>query len=352
MEKGENMVTIKMIAEKAGVSRGTVDRVLNNRSGVNAETFQKVKEIAEKLGYEPNLAGQMLATRKKKIKLGYIVCDTTVDLFFKSVYAAAMKKAEELQQFGVTVEFYLIRELEDASIRSVLETVDFENLDGIAVVPLKLPSMMEFIKKVNEKQIPLVFFNLDAENSEKLAYVGCDYYESGRVAAGLVALVSPRKGKVAVASIFDDESPSFFNRYKGFLNELDMNYPELEIVNRETEIIFQKDDYSSIQKVMTEHSDIDSIYVVNPGNYRICEEISKLDMDKKVKIITNDIVKEQKRLMDEGIIVATIGQQPERQGTLPLQILYDYIGLGIVPQKYYYTELTIYIKQNISSATV
>ena len=103
---------------------------------------------------------------------------------------------------------------------------------------------------------------------------------------------------------------------------------------------------------MQEHSDIDSIYVVNPGNYRICEEISKLDIEKRIKIITNDIVKEQKRLMDEGIIVATIGQQPEKQGALPLQLLYDYIGLGIIPQKYYYTELTIYIKQNISTAAV
>ena len=350
--KGEIMVTIKMIAEKAGVSRGTVDRVLNNRSGVNAETFQKVKEIAEELGYEPNLAGQMLAARKKKIKIGYIVCDTTVDLFFKSVYSAAIRKAEDLEQFGVTVQFYLIRELEDSSIRTVLESVDLDALDGIAVVPLKLPSMTEFIKTVNEKQIPLVFFNLDSENGEKLSYVGCDYYESGRVAAGLIALVSPRKGKIAVASIFVGEAPSFPNRYIGFLNELDKNYPDLKIVNREKEIIFQKDDYSSIQKVMQEHSDIDSIYVVNPGNYRICEEISKLDTEKRIKIITNDIVKEQKRLMDEGIIVATIGQQPEKQGALPLQLLYDYIGLGIIPQKYYYTELTIYIKQNISTAAV
>ena len=101
-----------------------------------------------------------------------------------------------------------------------------------------------------------------------------------------------------------------------------------------------------------EHRDIDSIYVVNPGNYEICEKIAELDTGKKIRIITNDIVKEQKRLMDEGVIVATIGQQPERQGALPLQILYDYIGLGIVPEEKYYTELTIYIKQNISSAPV
>ena len=105
------MVTIKKIAEIAGVSRGTVDRVLNNRPGVNANTYQKVKEIADRLGYEPNMAGQMLAARKKKIRLGFIVCDTPVDVFFSDVYQAARKKAEELKTYGVTVKFYLIKEL-------------------------------------------------------------------------------------------------------------------------------------------------------------------------------------------------------------------------------------------------
>ena len=53
------MATIKQIAEMAGVSRGTVDRVLNNRGSVNANTAARVREIAEKLNYKPNKAGLM-----------------------------------------------------------------------------------------------------------------------------------------------------------------------------------------------------------------------------------------------------------------------------------------------------
>ena len=60
------MATIKQIAEMAGVSRGTVDRVLNNRGSVNANTAARVREIAEKLNYKPNKAGLMLAAQKKK----------------------------------------------------------------------------------------------------------------------------------------------------------------------------------------------------------------------------------------------------------------------------------------------
>ncbi|HAL59277.1 MAG TPA: LacI family transcriptional regulator, partial [Sarcina sp.] len=40
-----------MIAEKAGVSRGTVDRVLNNRSYVKADVKERVLKIAKQMGY-------------------------------------------------------------------------------------------------------------------------------------------------------------------------------------------------------------------------------------------------------------------------------------------------------------
>ena len=53
------MATIKQIAEMAGVSRGTVDRVLNNRGSVNANTAARVREIAEKLNSNVNAVKQL-----------------------------------------------------------------------------------------------------------------------------------------------------------------------------------------------------------------------------------------------------------------------------------------------------
>nr|MCR4756140.1 LacI family DNA-binding transcriptional regulator [Lachnospiraceae bacterium] len=58
------MTTIKEIARLSGVSRGTVDRVLNNRDGVSEETAERVRTIAKQLGYKPNKAGVALAAQK------------------------------------------------------------------------------------------------------------------------------------------------------------------------------------------------------------------------------------------------------------------------------------------------
>ena len=43
--------TLQAVADKAGVSRGTVDRVLNNRANVSAEVFERVTKALEETGY-------------------------------------------------------------------------------------------------------------------------------------------------------------------------------------------------------------------------------------------------------------------------------------------------------------
>ena len=58
------MATIREIAELAGVSRGTVDRVLNHRGSVHAATAALVNDIAKKLDYKPNRAGIALAAQR------------------------------------------------------------------------------------------------------------------------------------------------------------------------------------------------------------------------------------------------------------------------------------------------
>lgn len=57
-------VTLQQIAEKAGVSRGTVDRALNDRGRIKPEVAEKIKKIAEEMGYQPNRAGRALAMTK------------------------------------------------------------------------------------------------------------------------------------------------------------------------------------------------------------------------------------------------------------------------------------------------
>ena len=78
---------------------------------------------------------------------------------------------------------------------------------------------------------------------------------------------------------FDQISPSFRQRLEGFLGELDREYPDIQIVNRDFDFVFQQGDYENILEIVRKNPDLEALYVVNPGDYSICEKISELDKD-------------------------------------------------------------------------
>ena len=57
--------TIKQIADMAGVSRGTVDRVIHNRYGVKPDVKERVEKILTEINYKPNVIAQALKRSEK-----------------------------------------------------------------------------------------------------------------------------------------------------------------------------------------------------------------------------------------------------------------------------------------------
>ena len=107
--EGDNMsVTIKQISELCGVSRGTVDRVLNNRGKVRPETEQKVREVADRLGYTPNMAGKALAARKRDLVIG-VALVAKGNAFFDDVLSGIRQAGRELADYGVRVSVHTMK---------------------------------------------------------------------------------------------------------------------------------------------------------------------------------------------------------------------------------------------------
>ena len=107
------MATIREIAELAGVSRGTVDRVLNHRGSVNAATAALVNDIAKKLDYKPNRAGIALAAQRKMVRIGVVLFDTgnpffdEVELSLKQFLGRKVKVINSSKNKGILqIEFY------------------------------------------------------------------------------------------------------------------------------------------------------------------------------------------------------------------------------------------------------
>ena len=149
-----NMATIKEIALLAGVSRGTVDRVLNHRGSVNPETAEKINRIARELDYKPNRAGLVLAAQKKRLKLGVILFSPE-NPFYVDVLSGVNEKAEELAGYNCTVIIKQIPMDLEAQLQAIDELVA-EEVNGIALAPYNDDCIRERINSLSQQGIPVV----------------------------------------------------------------------------------------------------------------------------------------------------------------------------------------------------
>lgn len=345
------MATVKEIAEKSGVSIGTVDRVLHNRGRVSAETRKRVQEVADELRYVPNRVAQSLAVRKKKLHLGFVQVNEGGHPFFADINAAARKMAEDLSEYGVKVSFLTLNVyiMENNSFDvglSAPKDLDLQELDGLAIPGwVKLADLRAQIRP----GVPVVSYNQYATEGDWLAYVGCDYGHSGAIAAGLCALSGGPKPRIAILSegAADKQPTSYTERVEEFRRRLETEYPASAVVGT----MFFSGNYSEdvlrCRYFLRKHPDVTAAYVVNPGDYSICEIIRRFDPERRIRIITNDLCQSQKEMLRNGCISAAITQQPEVQGSCPLQILYEYLAFGKKPQNQnIYTKLEIRVAGN------
>lgn len=342
------MSTIKQIAQLAGVSRGTVDRVLNNRGKVNPHTEQKVREIAKAVDYSPNLAGKTLAVKKKQLKLGYILfSSTTSNPFFEDVVRGIEARAEELAEFGVTVEIrYAVIESPELQAKLIDELLEL-GIDGLVIVPINHPIVVKKIKSLADSGFPVVTANSDIPECGRIAYVGSNYYKSGETSAGLMKLIT--SGEINVGIIIG--SPLVLchsERMSGFTDYVEKHFPNIHIVDKAVNNDDDLDSFSVTKSMLENHPEINALFMAAAGVYGACRAVKALGLAGKLTIICCDTVATTCELVREGVVAATIAQQPFTQGAKPLDILFDYLGMGLSPEKeFFHTKIEIKIKENL-----
>jgi len=341
------MITIKEIAKIAGVSRGTVDRVLNNRGTVKQETSERVQSIAKALNYRPNLAGKTLAVRKKNLKFGYILfSDTASNPFFADVARGIKSRAKELLDYGVAVEIRYAK-IDNPSLQvQLIDELVGNGIDGLAITPISHPDVASKILQLTQSGVPVVTANSDISGSGRLAYVGSDYYKSGVTAAGLINLTTGGSANVGII-IGNPLIECHTERIAGFRNQVSSHYPGIHIMGQTTNNDDDLESFAVTQRLLEETPEIDALYLAAAGVSGACKAVKCAEPRRKIHIVSCDLIPATLALLNEGSVAATITQQPFLQGTKPLDILLAYIGMGIPPEsERFYTKIEIKIREN------
>ncbi len=205
MKKG--IVRIKDIAERAGVSKGTVDRVLHNRGRVAEDVRDKILAIIKELNYEPNFIAQSLKSQRA-YNLIALIPDPEADGYWDAPKAGLEKAERELRQYGISVHQLVFDPHDERSFIEKANEATNENPDGVLIAPIFYKEVLPFFKQWDHLNIPYVLFNTQIMDSNSICYIGQDSYQSGFLAAKILSFGLPVSSSVLIVHINEDISNS------------------------------------------------------------------------------------------------------------------------------------------------
>lgn len=328
--------TIDMVAKEAGVSRGTVDRVINQRSYVKAEVKERVIQAMKDLHYIPLRIEQaqrlgLITETEMPCKLGVILPNWTGH--FRSEVLRGVSDAKALLVDN-QIEVVICESktgLLDETIEH-LDDLERQGVKGIVVCTKDHTAIARRIDELYDAGIPVVTFNSDISESKRLCFVGQNLVQSGRVAAELmVKYLQPEDEILAVMG--NPEFNAHRERLQGFCDRLkEKGFKEKKLHIRQTYNDYSRT-YQEVKKIIEIDNKIKGIYMANRSTTACAEAVCELGYQGKLHIICHDLTDTTKRLLRSGIIDLAIAQNIYSQGYRPLMILKDYVQKNVKPEE-------------------
>lgn len=338
-------ITSKQLAELAGVSRGTVDRALNNRGGVRPDVQQRILDIAAEYGYRPMRAGKALVMRET-LTIG-VLLNSVGNLFFNEVIRGIQEAVKDFSDFSIELK---MRQIKGYNLEEQLDILDeflSEGLSGMVLTPINHPEVAKRLDVFYEKGVPVVAINSDIDDCHRLAYVGCDYLRSGQTAARMLGMLMGASARVLIVT-GSLKVLGHNQRVYGFSRVMKSDYPGAEIVD----VVENNDDedlsFRVVAETLARYPQINALYFAAGGVIGGAQAVLQSGGFTNPTIITCDVNDTIREYIQRDIVAATICQQPYLQGYSGVKLLLNHLLFHQTPaEPRQYTQNEIKIKYNL-----
>jgi len=304
------------IAREAGVSSATVDRVLNNRSGVKERTREIVIETARRLGYLGNGAPALMP--ETRVRLDFVLPAGT-NTFIANLLHQLEKQA--VAQPDLDVHIHSIEGFNPDTLARTLHELQGQTM-GVGVIALDHPTVREAMRSLAASGVSIVTLVSDILHVSRIGYIGIDNRAAGRLGGYLLGrfLGSGVRRKIALFA----GSLSYRGheeREMGFRHIIGEDFPDLEIV----ELREIRDDrtkaYEEAMALFKRHPDLAGIYNIGAGNTGIGQALAETGRAKNIIFVGHELTEHNKSLLLNGTIDAIIDQNPRVEAREALSML-------------------------------
>lgn len=316
-------ITIMDVARMAGVSKGTVDRVIHNRGEVSQESFDKVMEVISRLNYKPNVYASLLASNRR-YRFACLIPAFAPGGFWEIIDNGIRRAYDLNRDLNIKIDTVYYDQFDVGAFNRACSDILANLPDAVMIAPVFRKEAEAFTAQLSRHSIPFVYIESRIENSPYLAYYGMPAFESGRLSARLLMKCTGageavcfrmRRGK-------DAHSNTASGRLEGFKNYLDSYHPECKLYIEYLEPRECEENIAILDRFFRDHPDLDHIVTFNSRAFIIGDYLKMRGMDGKT-LIGFDPLERNVKSMKDGYIEYIIAQKGTTQAFLGIKALCD-----------------------------
>lgn len=255
--------TIRDLAEMAGVSVATTNRVLSGGETVSAKTREKVREAAEKIGfYGLGAIAARNAAARTKYRFGVILLQPRRP-FYQLVARALLDAASAEEAFDIELK---IEHLEDLSPQNTAERALAlaDECDAVCITAAVHPIVTKAIEEIQARGIPVFALISQLSATGQVHYIGLDHWKVGRTAAWAFDHICKTPGKIGLLM----GNPRYRNQemnetgFRSYFREHARDFVLLEPLSTfESSAVAQE----MTERLLSDHPDLAGLYVAGGG---------------------------------------------------------------------------------------
>lgn len=345
-------IRIKDIADLAGVSVGTVDRVIHGRTNVSALSMEKVQRVLDEIDFHPNHYFSALA-KKNVSAFAAILPLHAEDSYWARVESGLIEGTKRFSDFKVSFKIFHYDPYNDESFKIECQNLIDSNPDVAIIGPIFNYNIMKtFVDKLNTKNIPFALLDSYWEEFNAVTFYGQDSIRSGEFAGRIIRMTTAGKAqKIAIFKVLGEgrvASRQQMEREEGFRKYMKTYCPKNEILTVKLYAYDKEGTSNTIRTFFAKNKDVITGLSFNSSIHLISNflRIEKPDHE-HVTLLGYDATNHNVECIKNGSCDFLIGQHPYDQGLNCFRSMFNACVLNIPQKPIHYVSIELLTKENI-----
>ena len=352
LHKSETMnekIRIKDIALRAGVSVGTVDRVLHKRPNVSPSAREKVEKALKEMNYQPNMYASALAYNKS-YTFYLLIPKHESEAYWEEIEEGAKKAMETRRDFHINVKIIYYERFNEDSFKAQYQAILDCEPDGVVIVPADLEVTSLFTDILHEKNIPFILLDSYMPDLKPLSFYGQDSFASGYFAAKMLMLIASKDKEIMKLKLTKEGrvlSKQQANREVGFCHYMRDHFPSINIIDLELPIDGSRKQFNTLLENYFSTHPLTHHCITLCSKAHIVGEFLLKTNRRDVQIMGYDMVGKNAQCLRQGSISFLIAQHAYQQGFSCIDALFQAIVLKKKVSPVNYMPIELLTKENV-----